>query len=220
MQTVLTLEDGSALDLSLWPLPKGVEDGVLNRAQLARAFQVSENTITKWISQGMPALSQGQNGVAYEFQLAHCYAWKMARDEKARAERLRGDHLAQQAALAFRNLDDDQEAEEAGLTADEMRKWAEAEYHRNRVAEQRGDLVRSDRVRTVMEDAIMVVAASLEALPDWLELEMSLTPVQVQAVQTHIDHIRVEMRAELEKVTRGTGQVVAFGETQQGQLAI
>ena len=40
MSSILALADGSVIDLSRFPLPAGVEDGILNRAQLALAFSV------------------------------------------------------------------------------------------------------------------------------------------------------------------------------------
>ncbi|MBL3611465.1 hypothetical protein JMM60_22460, partial [Rhodovulum sulfidophilum] len=49
----------------LYPLPEGVEDTAMNRAQIARALDVSDNTISKWIAQGMPVLEEGGNGREY-----------------------------------------------------------------------------------------------------------------------------------------------------------
>ena len=87
MSHTITLADGSVLDVARYPLPDGVTDNgtPLNRAQLAAAFGVSVNAVTDWINKGMPALSTGQNGVAYEFRLAHCWAWRQSRDERVRA---------------------------------------------------------------------------------------------------------------------------------------
>ena len=219
MSHLITLGDGEVLDVSAWPLPEGVEDGVLNRSQLARAFSVTENTITKWVSQGMPLLSEGQNGVAYEFQLSQCWAWKNARDEKARAAKLRGDQIAAQAMLGFRNLDADQEEEEGHLTADDIRKMSEAEYHRNRVAEQRGDLVRADRVRALFEESLVRIGTSLDTLPDFLEMKFGLTAEQVADVEQRTDQLREKIRGDLEELLRRPGAVLAIGE-RQGELGI
>ncbi|MDS9468614.1 terminase small subunit [Paracoccus sp. MBLB3053] len=219
MSQLVTLSDGEVLDVSAWPLPEGIEDGVLNRTQLARAFNVTENTITKWMAQGMPALSEGQNGVAYEFQLSHCHAWRQARDEKARALKLRGDQVAAQAALAFRNLDADQEEAEGWMSADELRKLSEAEYHRNRVAEQRGDLVRADRTRAVIEDVIVMVATSLETLPDYLEMKFGLSTEQVAEVVIRTDQLRDELKGKIEALLRRPASVVAIGSA-QGEMAL
>lgn len=219
MADLITLADGGVLDVAAWPLPEGVEDGVLNRSQLARAFNVTENTITKWMGQGMPALSEGQNGVAYEFQLSHCHAWRQSRDEKARAAKARGDQLAVQAALAFRNLDSDQEEAEGSLTADELRKWSEAEYHRNRVAEQRGDLLRADAVRRLMEGLLVSVGNAFDTLPDWAEVNLGLSADQVALMQAQCDMARDELRRKIERDLVPTGAVVAFG-SRQDELAL
>lgn len=216
MSETVTLVDGSVLDVVRFPLPDGVaDDGTpLNRAQLARALNVTENTVTKWLSQGMPALSVGQNGVAYEFRLSHCWAWRQARDEKVRDAKLRGDQLAAQAALAFRNLDDDHAEEEGGLTADDLRKWSEAEYHRNRVAEQRGDSVRADRTRALMEDLLVAFGTAMDNLPDFAEMNFGLSAAQVAQVESYCDQVREEARRMLEdRLDRGA-TVVAIAGTQ------
>jgi len=214
MLNLVTLASGEVLDVSAWPLPQGVEDGILNRAQLARAFSVSENTITKWMAQGMPVLSEGQNGVAYEFRLSHCYAWRQDRDQKVRAEKARGDQVAAQAALAFRNLDADQEEAEGGLTADEVKKWSEAEYARNRLAEQRGDLVRADRVRVLMEEVMVMVGGSLDTLPDFIELHFSPTVEQVQMVEKRSDQLRAKIRSQIEDLLQRSAVIVPIGGRQ------
>lgn len=221
MTATITLADGGVLDVARWPLPAGVEDGVVNRSQLALAFSVSENTITKWLTQGLPVLTAGQNGVAYEFKLSHCWAWKQSRDDKARAEKARGDQLAVQAALAFRNLDDDQAADEGELTADELRKWSEAEYHRNRVAEQRGSLLRADRAQALMEDVLVAFNTAVTTLPDFAEMEFGLTAPQVQKLQLRCDDILKTARDEIERALSMTGQVVQMrGLGDQAELGL
>ncbi|MFC3180464.1 DUF1441 family protein [Cypionkella sinensis] len=206
------------VDLSRFPLPEGVEDGVLNRAQLALAFNMSENTISKWVLQGMPVQSAGQNGVAYEFCLSHCWAWKQSRDEEAMAAKRRGDQLATQAALAFRNLDADEDEANSHMTAAEVRAWAEAEYHRNRAAEQRGELMRTSRVQQAVEDLIVAFGTAMDTLPDWAELEFGLTPDQVQQLQDKADAIRQEARQICERMIGGGG-VIPLG-AQQGELVV
>ncbi|MBK5924772.1 hypothetical protein CCR90_13540 [Rhodovulum sulfidophilum] len=91
----------------LYPLPEGVEDTAMNRAQIARALDVSDNTISKWIAQGMPVLEEGGNGREYAFSPADCYAWRRHRDAEARAAKAAADRSASQLAMAFRNLDEE-----------------------------------------------------------------------------------------------------------------
>ncbi len=207
MDTLVTLTDGSVLDTALYPLPDGLSDGVMNRAQLAIAFNVSENSVTKWVGQGMPVLTAGQNGVSYEFQLSHCYAWRRTRDEQSRATKATRDAHAMQASLAFRNLDEEQEEEEGGLTAKQLREWSEAEYHRNRVAEQRGDLVRASRVQELLEDLCGITRTSLSTLPDHLERELGLNADEVQRVQKHCDALLLKIRERIDMDMLGGGQV-------------
>lgn len=214
MQLPITLTDGSVLDVARWPLPAGVEDGVVNRSQLAKAFSVSENTVTKWIGQGMPVLTEGQNGVSYELMLSHCWAWRMWRDDKAKAAKDKGDQIAAQAALAFLNLGDDAPEDGQPMTAAETRAWAEAEFHRNKVAEQRGDLVRVGRVRQTMEDILVGFGTALDTLPDWAEMEFGLPPDQVQALQDRADGIRSEARQVIERLLGAGATVTPIGQTQ------
>ena len=212
MSNLITLSDGSVLDVSAHPLPAGVEDDgtPLNRVQLAKAFGVSENTITKWVGQGMPVLASGQNGVSYEFRLSHCHAWREDRDGRNRAAKLRGDQIAAQAALAFRNLDEDQAEQEGELTADDLRKWSEAEYHRNRVAEQRGDLVRVDRMRALLEDIFVAFGAEMDTLPDYAEMQFGLSAVQVAQMQERCDSLRLEVRRLIEAALNRGATVVSL----------
>lgn len=219
MSAVITLADGGVLDVGRWPLPVGVEDGTLNRGQLALAFNVSENTVTKWVTAGMPVLSAGQNGVAYEFRLSHCWAWRQSRDAEAQARKARGDQIATQAALAFRNLDEEEEAQEGGMTAEEVRKWAEAEYHRNRVSEQRGDLLRASRVRDMLEDVMAGFRTAVTTLPDWAEMEFGLSPDQVDKLQLRCDEALKSARFEIESVLRAPGSVIAL-RGDQGELIV
>ncbi|WP_406870085.1 DUF1441 family protein [Thioclava sp. 'Guangxiensis'] len=220
MDTLVTLTDGSVLDTALYPLPDGLSDGVMNRAQLAIAFNVSENSVTKWVGQGMPVLTAGQNGVSYEFQLSHCYAWRRTRDEQSRATKATRDAHAMQASLAFRNLDEEQEEEEGGLTAKQLREWSEAEYHRNRVAEQRGELVRAAKVSELLEDLIGVVATALGTMPDHLERDLGLGVEEVAKVEARCDKVVMKMRERIERSILGTGAVEDLAEYRQDEMGL
>ncbi|WP_226628414.1 DUF1441 family protein [Alloyangia pacifica] len=221
MQERLTLPDGSVLDVTRYPLPDGVvDDGEpLNRTDLSRVFGVSENTITDWIGKGMPVLAGGRNGVAYELSLTECWAWRQHREAEDKKTRLRRDERNAQNALLFRNLDDGQEAEESGLTAKELREWSEAEYHRNRVAEQRGDLVRASRVQELLEDLVGITRTSLSTLPDHLERELGLNADEVTRVQRHCDALLLKVRERIETEILGGAQVAQLpGRTDRAGL--
>ena len=221
MSSHITLADGGVLDVGAWPLPEGVEDGIVNRSQLAIAFGVSENTITKWLQSGMPVLSAGQNGISYEFKLSHCWAWKQSRDDEARRAKRKGDQLAAKAAMAFRNLESDASEEETVLTAADVRAWSEAEYARNRVAVQRGDLLRADRVQSVLEDMLVGFRTAITTLPDWAEVELGLEADAVARLQTRCDQVLKDCRTEAEKIIPRQAQVIAIGaENAQQELGL
>lgn len=192
-----------------FPLPDGVEDVVVNRAQLARAMAVSENTITKWIGQGLPVLEEGTNGREYAFQLGDCYAWRRRREEEDRHARAAADAASAQLAMQFIGADENDEL--AGLSARQIEDLSDALYKRNRTAEQQGELVRAHRVRGLFESMMVLMVNTLEALPDYAEREFGLSPEQVERLQGRCGQALNDCRQQLEELTRGTGEVVAIG---------
>lgn len=212
MSEQITLADGGVLDVGRWPLPEGLTDGVLNRAQLAVAFSTSENTISKWIGQGMPVQSSGQNGTSYELRLSHCYAWRMDREEAARSEKAQRDSLAQQAAFAFRNLDDDAAEEDHLLSAREYREWSEAELKKLQADEARGRLVRAERVQRVFEDILVKVRSNVNTMPDFAEREFGLTAQQVAKFQTRCDDLLSDLRDQIGREVLVSGQIVELSD--------
>lgn len=185
------------------PLPEDVADVVLNRGQCATALGVSENIISKYLDQGMPVLSKGSNGQAYEFQLSECFAWKMQRDAEQRAKRDAGDRVAAQMSLLFRGADEDEMDGGPVLTAEQIIKESQADYARNKAAEARRELVRASRVREAFEDMLIVVRTQIVSLVDFAEMEFGLSPEQVRKMQTRCDGSLVQMRQEFGQVCPG-----------------
>lgn len=181
------------------PLPEDIEDTELNRSQLALAMDVSDNTITKWLTRGMPCVTPGGNGRDYVFSLAECYAWRREIEEADRASRNKADEAARQMALLFRNEDDDGAAggEQEFLTARQRIEESEAAYKEMRAAELRGDLVRVHRVRDLFEDVLVQMRTQVVALVDYAEIEFGLTPDQVEAMQRRCDETLVSARHDL-----------------------
>ncbi|SIS98366.1 terminase small subunit [Paracoccus saliphilus] len=210
MSDLITLSTGEVLDVAAWPLPEGaVDDGQpVSRSRLATIFCKSENTITDWIAKGMPVASGGRNGVSYEFNLAHCWAWRQWRDASDEAARRQQSESDRQNRLAFLNHDTDTEREIGHLTPAEIRAMAEAEYHRNRVAEQRGDLVRKDRVRAVFEDIFVSIGAEMDTLPDYAEMNFGLSAQQVAQLEERCDQARMDIRQQVEQLLERSGVVV------------
>lgn len=220
MTTQISLQDGTVLDVARYPLPDGLPDGVLNRTEMAIAMNVSENTITKWTSQGMPMIGAGSNGRSYEYQLSQCYAWRMHRSAQAESEQSQRNKLAQQAALAFRNLDDGEEDESQGLTAKGVREWSEAELRRMTVAERRGELMRTNRVRQAFEDIFVATQGTFSTFPDFMERELGLTAKEVATVQDYCDQQLIELRRSISEAVETGGHVADFGAARQGEIGL
>ncbi|MBY6160024.1 terminase small subunit [Mameliella alba] len=175
------------------PLPEGIEDRVVNRKQCAQALNVSENIITKYLDQGLPVVSHGSNGQAYEFQLSEVYAWKMARDAELQRKRSEADRAAAQLALHFRGQDPDEDDARI-LSADEIIKESRADYERNKAAELRGELVRAARVRQMFEDVLIEFRTQIVSLVDFAEMEFGLSPEEVRKMQVRCDGTLVQAR--------------------------
>ncbi len=57
------------------------KDGLkLNLRDLATAFGVSAKTIKQWVDSGLPYLEGGGNGVAYVFDSAQAFKWKLQKE--------------------------------------------------------------------------------------------------------------------------------------------
>lgn len=193
--------------LERFPLPEEIADEVINRGQCARALDVTEPMITKYLEQGLPVLSRGSNGTAYEFQTSHVYAWKRARDEYLQERRDAAERASAQLALAFRGADADAEGEDVHvLTARQVREESEADFQRNRAAEYRGELVRAARVRVLFEEVLGEFRNQIVAVVDYCEMEFGLTSDQVAKLQRRCDNTLVTARMK-------------FGEAVPGEIA-
>jgi len=207
----IALADGSVLDCAEYPLPDGIEDCVLNQSQLARAMGTSLVTISSWIGSDMPVRQKGGNGQAYEFQLAHCFAWRKHREAQDEKKRSDGDAAANQLALTF--LNDDQVAHDVpSLTAKDIKAFSEADYQRNKAAEMRGDLVRASQVSRVLEEMIVAFVSGVNVMPDFVEAEFGVTPSQAQRMQDRCDSLIDEMRKILQRNHLSAANVVSFDD--------
>lgn len=167
---------------SSFPLPEGVVDAVVNRGQLARAFDVSEPTIDRWIGDGMPVHEQGGNGKPYKFLLSECWAWKCARDRDEVVATEASDRAVSQMRLALVGGtvgDSDRE-----LSPKQRVELYEAELKWSEAARARGDLTSVAAVEELLEEVFATVRDSVVALPDRLQRECNLNSRQVEkAVQ-------------------------------------
>lgn len=192
-----------------YPLPRGVPDESVNRMQLARGMDVSENTITKWIGQGMPVLQHGGNGREYVFQLGDCFAWRMAGEAARDQARQAGDAAASQLAMTFVGAEEDDE--DMGLTAKQIGDLAEARYKRNKAAEQQRELVRVARVQVLFEAMLTTFVATVESLADFAELEFGLDADQIERLERRCAGALDICRSELAQLVEGgAGETLAL----------
>lgn len=189
-------------------LAPGGEDGVLNRRDIAKALRTSENTISAWVSKGMPYLSEGTNGRAWQFQLSACWQWvqEMRGEERRRQEE--ADRIANQSLQAVLNLEQGTGPDE-GISPQQMRAWYDTLYQRNRVAEQQGDLVRADRVRDTLETIFLAVQRGLITLPDHAERELGLEPAAAAVLEARCVAVLEQIRREIEQDLKRPGEVIA-----------
>jgi len=208
MTNSITLNTGEVLDLALFPLPEGYEDGTFNREQLAKAMNTSVVTISKWVDQGMPVAHRGGNGQSYEFTFSHCYAWRLWREECEAAERRNKESHANQLALLF--FGSEEEQPEWQLTPKEVKERSEAELIRNKAAEQRGELVRAAQMQNLLDHMLVSYRNAVMNLPDYLEQEFSLSPHQVAKAEAFCDGILSETRRQIADAGFEPGEVVAL----------
>lgn len=180
-----------------YPLREGVPDAVLNRSELAEFFDVSALTITAWVNDGMPVLSKGGQGQAYEFQASACWAWKSARD---RAEALRSDAAraaiaAQRLALVGGSVGDSIEA----LPPKERREILAAQIAHEQWLAARNQLLRRDDVVDMLTAVFAIVRDGLEAMPDRIERVTAIDAKAVAELIVQCDATADAIRLEIER---------------------
>jgi phage terminase Nu1 subunit (DNA packaging protein) len=175
---------------------------------------VSENTITEWLSKGLPVLEQGSNGRAYQFQLSACWIWARNYQDGEREARETAERIARAAAADFLNLGDDAEHAPA-LSPQEHRKLLEAELLQMQVNERRGDLVRVGRLGDRLADVFASVQRSYTTMPDFAERELGLEPIDVQKMQDHCDQALLDLRIQIEAAIAPAGEPVPLDRNQK-----
>lgn len=174
----------------------GGDEPLLNRAQIAQIFNVSENTIDKWRARGMPVEVEGGNGVAYGFLFSACKAWHDEVQAAAAAEKKAAEDFVAQQRMAFLGLDSADK--NAGLTPAQRRELAQAELVWMQAAERRRSLVQLDEVVDLLDAVFSELRAGLDGQPDFLEREFSLTGDQVECIVHYNDEILRSIKAAIE----------------------
>lgn len=171
----------------------------VNQTTMAALVGVSLPTLAKYIQQGMPVAVEGRRGVAWELDVADCFAWVLNR----RAEQWRQEHGL--------SADDpiDLSLERARLAR------AQTESAELKNATLRGELVPA---RAVLEHwAAMIVAATthLRSVPSQLKGEIPhLTADEVMIARRLVDRACSELADGLPEhsgvdLGEGEGEVAA-----------
>ena len=183
-------------------LPPGVEDVVLNRAQLASALNKSEPTITAWLREGLPFISAGTNGKSYEFQLSECWRWVQGKEAEAESRRTSADAAVMQMRLALVG-GSELDAHEVSLSPKARRELYDAEQAFMTTALQRQALVKLPEVVSMLEDVLLTVRDAVTALPDRLEREAGLTGKPLDLAITICDQVLAEAQKRIEQQATG-----------------
>ncbi|SLN77574.1 DUF1441 family protein [Oceanibacterium hippocampi] len=172
----------------------------LNRAEAAKALEISEPTLADWIEQGAPVAGRGGRGRAYRLDVAAIRAWRDGIVQAEEAER-----AAREAEVARHQQRLDLGEAEAGgeaMSAKARREFYEAELKRMHAARQREELVPVDEVRAEMTRIYRDLATRLRTLPDLLVDRGVIAPAAAAVVADQVsawqeDMARAHMRAEI-----------------------
>ncbi|MBB2698944.1 UNVERIFIED_ORG: phage terminase Nu1 subunit (DNA packaging protein) [Rhizobium esperanzae] len=183
-----------------YPLPEGVEDCVMSREELAETLQVSLNTVSAWLSKGMPMLQEGGPGKSYELQLSACFAWRQAQkaDEDLRSAQVKRAQAAMRLALVGGATGDTIEA----LDPKTRREIMAAQIEQERFQRERNQLMRRDDVHEMMELVYGIIRDRMNAAPDHIERRNALEPKLVQELIDACDDIVSDVRGAIDRFWR------------------
>lgn len=144
-----------------------------NKNDICREFGVAPTTVNYWLLHGLPYVTKGERGKAYEFDLDEVKGWIEERGEKTHATRSRSSESADHRARLLKHKADLAEMEvmeRAGalVSAEDMEREI---YHAAR------------EVRLAMEQMADEVAAELAVMTDELEVRNKLAEEIGRAMQ-------------------------------------
>lgn len=177
--------------LKRFPLPDGVPDAVLNKRELADFFGVSAPTVDAWVSDGLPAISEGTNGRSWEFQASAAWAWKCARDE---GERIKSTEAqAAIAAMRLALIGGKSGNSIQSLPPKERQQLYDVEAAYERLKRERNQSLDRDEVAAVLTDLLRIVRDGVSTLPDTLERVASLDGKAVNKTVDACDELLEEL---------------------------
>lgn len=169
------------------------EDGskiLSNLADTAQAMNITKPTMQTWIRDGCPCEQAGGNGRAYQFFVPDVKKWRAQKDIEFQEEEARRQAAIQHEQLS---LDTGAGADETVISAKARQEFYVAEHQRSKVEEQRGNLVQSHLVEAQFSKVFKYLSDSLQGLPDRLQRQIGLVPVQVTEVTSIVDEIQHQL---------------------------
>lgn len=193
--------DGDEFDLkralSSHPLPDGVDDVQMNVEEIATAFSVSTNTVSKWLKlPGFPVVEHGTNGRAYVLKLSHVWAYRHWQDEREQRASEQVKRSQAQLSMHLLGMNDDGRAQIDPTT---FKQVVAAERERMITERMRRNLVQVEDVHALLDDLVGIFRGAVNGFGDRLERELSLTASEVTAVQDAVDDMLNEIADCIER---------------------
>ncbi|MQQ09099.1 DUF1441 family protein [Epibacterium sp. SM1979] len=191
------------------PLPEGVPDALVNKAQLEVGLGVSGTTISNWLRRPdnpLPFEDAGTNGRSYQFRLSVAFAWMKAMRAEEESAKAAGDAATAQLSMAL--LGGESAAGSSGkMSLSDQRKLIELEALRRVEATNRRELVWMDDVVAAFEAYNETVRDALDALPDKLARALGLEGRDLEKVERVCDDV-------LEGAESKIGELIDNGESE------
>lgn len=180
-----------------YPLPDDVPDATLQKNEVAQFFGVSIPTIDAWLRQGMPAMSEGANGRAWEFRAAHVWAWREAQraEEETRSEEARAAIEAMRLRLVDGKAGDSIRA----LPPKERRDLYEVELAHRKLMAESNSLIERQVVRELLEDLFSLFRDGVTAHSDRLERDGALKGEQIELVDQYGEELLEQLGRRIEE---------------------
>ncbi len=153
---------------------------VVNKAELARIFGVSEPTVSKWLGDGLPFEKGGSNGVPYEFDVDRVKAWRAEREEAERdAAQKREEEISRRQAELF----GEQRFMPEGMSQDDIGQYLENLKQFEIVKKLRGESIERELVRREFQAVFNVLRQHVLGWATTLAKTASLTAEQQRAAE-------------------------------------
>lgn len=171
---------------------------LLSLEEAAEFFDVATPTVRDWIKAGGPIVEGGKPGVPYKIDPAALAAWRKERTEQEAAAReqragtlnqLKLDLLGP-ASLTAQDPD-------LKLSKTEAAAALQAEYHRTKIAEKRGELVNANALKLLLAQALANLQGGLRAMPDTICRQLGLGEDVAGDMLELIDDLLRDLAGEL-----------------------